>query len=144
MDEIKVAEADVLKRVSELKATIDGILSDPKYPWFRDMLSAILESALTDYDLVLASLERPATMTAWARRCLLELRVVCEYVLASEPNATHFHEELLVDAKEFYKAATKYTKSGHQQVVTLLNELIESLPTGPQRTSLEEYAHKRS
>lgn len=140
MDEIEIAEAKILSDVAELIKTIEAMPPDQAFPWFREMLLAILQSTLTDYNLVLASLSHPASMTAWARRCLLELNVVCEYVLASGSNAATFHNEMLIDNKEFYDAIKAYTESGHAKLVALSREVAQNLITGNQREALEKFA----
>jgi SEC-C motif len=96
--------------------------------WFRNLLWAFLNCALTDYRFVEIGAQKSASLAAWGRRNLLETKVFTEFVLRSEANALAFRTELFLDSKEFYEAVGRSHAATHKQYVAGLADFAKALP----------------
>ncbi len=127
-----------LEHVEELRKRIGETSVDKDTLFFRNLLWGILTAAITDYAYVTTGVKMIATdLTAWGTRSLLELRVITEYVLASNENARSFQNDLMIDGKEFYEAVTKLTIVSHSQFVDGLEQMIASEPDEIMKQSLQ-------
>jgi hypothetical protein len=132
MDEnIEKIQSQVLQDVSEFHKKVSEAVISSEHLWFRNLILGILTCALADYKSVEIGIKKSAYLAAWGKRNLLELKVITEYVLASEGNALAFKNELLIDAKEFYEAISKHHAALHAQLLNGLRELAGQQPDGP-------------
>src|SRR5580698_3492529 len=99
------AHAWTWKLVNEQLKALGVAVVSADLVWFRDLLFALLKSAILDYCYVeRTSKLTDARMMAWGRRNLIELTVITEFVLESEVNATQFQTEIAKDGAEFHAA----------------------------------------
>ena len=119
------AIAAAIQKVAELFKTIQEARTENEHVWFQNLLCGILNCALQDYRLVEIGAQKSVPLAAWGRRNLLELKVITDYVLASEKNATDFKSDLVRDAKEFYEAISKSHRSLHKEFLSGLSEMAE-------------------
>ena len=106
------------------------------------MLCGILNCALVDYKSVEIGVQKSVYLAAWGSRNLLELKMITEYVLASEENAIDFKNDLFIDAKEFFEAVTNRHKASHRKLVSMLSEMAEQSEEAPEKRIFLE-AHRR-
>lgn len=131
------AIAQALEKVRDLRKSILEATVRDEDIWFRNLLCGILNCALLDYRSVEIGVQKSIYLAAWGNRNLLELKVITEYVLASEKNATDFKNDLLIDAKEFYEAVTKSHGALHTKQISMLTEMAER-EEGPMKKALAE------
>jgi hypothetical protein len=118
--------ASVLKGMRGLATRIKDANVADEHVWFKNLLLGILNSALLDYGYVgIAAKQESPYLAAWSCRCLLELKVITTYVLASAKNAADFKDDFLIDMKEFWGALTDRHKATHAQLVATLSDLVE-------------------
>jgi hypothetical protein len=126
--------AGITSQLKELGATVVS----PDDVWFRNLLFALLKSALMDF----RSVERGATqyvpLAAWGRRNLLEDKVITGFVLESEENARSFQTDLSIDAKELNEAFTKHHIAAYKQMLAELTSQAKTL-SGPEREAVEQH-----
>jgi hypothetical protein len=111
----------------QLKALGVAIVS-AELVWFRNLLFALLKSAILDYRYV----ERTSKLTdarimAWGWRNLLELTVITEFVLESEANAIQFQTEVAKDTAEFYAALSEMQRHLHRRILDELTDFGQNL-----------------
>ncbi len=82
--------ADIMKQLKELGAA--PVPSEQV--WFRNLLFALLKSAIIDFRFVEQGARESARMAAWGRRGLMELKVFTDFVLESEANARTFQRPI--------------------------------------------------
>jgi len=104
---------DVMRQCQEIAA---ATVSDDQV-WFRNLLWALLNCALTDYRFVEIGAQKSPSLAAWGRRNLLETKVFTEFVLRSEANALAFRTDLFLDSKEFYEAVGRSHAATHKEFV---------------------------
>ena len=121
--EIERAMAQVGEDLKTLRQRIAVVEVPDEQTWFRNLLVGILNCAATDYRTVEIGVEKLVALAAWGCRNLLELKVLTEYVLASEENAVAIQGDLVLDAKEFYEAVSKSHIAAHRQYLDALSEL---------------------
>ena len=106
--------------------------------WFRNLLFALLKSALMDYQSVARGAEEYVPLAAWGRRNLLEDKVITEYVLESDDNARSFQADLAADAKELNEAFSDHHRAMHKRMLADLDASSATLPE-PYGRAFEEY-----
>ena len=106
--------------------------------WFRNLLVALMKSALIDYRHVERGTRETVSIAAMGMRNLMELKVFTEFVLKSESNARKFLTDLLIDDKEFHEAIGRHHKSLHRQMISGLKEQAQTL-SGVQREGIEQW-----
>jgi len=123
VDEAEAAMSWAVEKVRQLYRSIQGATANEEEVWFRNLLLGILHCALLDYYSVDIGAKKSVYLAAWGRRNLLELKVITTYVLTSESNAVEFRNDLVIDAKEFYEALTKYHQASHNNLLAMMSEL---------------------
>lgn len=73
----------------------------------------------------------------------MELKVLTEFALTSEGNATALQNDLILDAREFYEAVSKSHVSSHRQYLDALSELAKE-EHGVFKAKLEEVLERDS
>jgi hypothetical protein len=134
---IAAAVQELLQKLAELFKSIQEATAEREHVWFQNLLCGILNCALQDYRFVEIGAQKSVPLAAWGRRNLLELKVITEYVLASEKNATDFKNDLLRDAKEFYEAMSKRHRSLHKEFLSGLSEMAAQ-EQGPMKEVIRE------
>lgn len=124
-DDLEKAMAQAVERVRKLCETIRDAPATQDEEWFRNLLFGLLRCALMDHYSAKLGAQKSVYLAAWGRRNLLELRVITEYVLASEQNAIDFRNELALDAKEFYEAMSQSHRATHKEMIALLSEMAK-------------------
>lgn len=124
-DDLEQAMSRAIEKVHELRKSILEATVSREHSWFRNILVGILNCALLDHKSVETGIQESVPLAAWGLRNLLELRVITEYVLASEKNANDFKNDLIIDAKELYEAFTKSHQTSHARLVAALSEMAE-------------------
>jgi len=143
--EAAIAMAQVLQDVRQLRQRIGDTDVADEHIGFRNLLCGILNCALVDYRSVEIGIKKFVELAAWGTRNLLELKITTDYILASEENALQFQREAVIDAKEFWEAVSKSTKSTHKQFLASVTAQInqeqgsfkEALETVLQRDSAQ-------
>jgi hypothetical protein len=120
-----------LKQLGETEVPQDDV-------WFRNLLFALLKSAIIDFQSVQRGATEYVPLAAWGRRNLLEDKVITEFVLESEENARSFQTDLSIDAKELNEAFTKHHIATHKQMLAELTANAQTL-SGPEREAVEQY-----
>jgi hypothetical protein len=115
---------DIKKQLKELGTA--EVTSDTV--WSRNLLFALLKSAWMDYLAVVRGAEEHVPLAAWARRNLLEDKVITEYVLESVGNAQSFQVDLSVDAKELNEAFSNHHRAMHRRALAELDVYSAALP----------------
>jgi hypothetical protein len=118
--ELDQAMSRLVEQVCELRINILEARVDDEHVWFRNLLLGILNSALLDYTSIKIGAQELIDLAAWRCRNLLELRIITTYVLDSEANAAAFHNDLLIDTKEFYEAVSNANRALHAKFVSML------------------------
>jgi hypothetical protein len=122
------AHAWAWKLVNEQLKALGVAVVSADLVWFRNLLFALLKSAILDYRYVeRTSKLTDARMMAWGRRNLLELTVITEFVLESEANAIQFQTEIANDGAEFHAALSEIQRHLHRRILGELTDFARSL-----------------
>jgi len=140
---VEEAVAQAVRNVIRLRQRIAETTVVDEQTWFRNLLCGILNCALDDYRFVEIGVKKSVYLAAWGRRNLLELKIITEYVLASESNALELRNDLLLDAKEFYETVSRSHKSTHKQYLSALASLANQ-EQGPLKAALEDVLRRDS
>jgi hypothetical protein len=123
---MKIKE-QLIQDVEKLRHAIAEAAVPEEQNWFRNLLVALLNCILEDYSLVALGTKRSVPLAAWARRNLLEVKVITEFVLKSEANARSFQTDMSIDAKELYEAISKSHASTHKRYIAELSSYTSQL-----------------
>jgi len=135
-EELEKAKTRLIEEVIMQRQSIATAAVQEEHVWFRNLLVAIFNSTLEDYKSVEIGAKKFVPLAAWGRRNLLELRVITDFVLASEANARMFQTDLLIDAKELHDALSKDHAATHKRYVAELAAYVDTL-SGPRRDGFE-------
>ena len=124
-DNLEEAMSRAIGKVHGLRKSILEAPVVEGHSWFQNILVGILNCALLDHKSVETGIHESVPLAAWGLRNLLELRVITEYVLASEKNANDFKNDLMIDAKELYEAFSKSHQASHAKLIVALSEMAE-------------------
>jgi hypothetical protein len=112
-------------------------LREPEEMWFANLITAILNAMLREYNHLKIGLRKETGLLAWACRNLLELYIFTRYVLISEENARRFIGDRLVDGIQIFESFktwhliidTEADTSPEEQTVRLAREqlLVEGM-----------------
>jgi hypothetical protein len=127
-EELEALQAQVIDDVRRQCQEIAAATVPEDQVWFRNLLWAFLNCALTDYRFVEIGAQKSPPLAAWGRRNILETKVFTEYVLHSEANALAFRIDLFLDYKEFYEAIGRSHAATHKEFVAGLTDFAKTLP----------------
>jgi hypothetical protein len=81
---------------------------EPEEMWFANLITALLNSTLREYNHLKIGLRKDTGLLAWACRNLLELYIFTQFVLISEENARRFIGDRLVDGIQIFESFRKW------------------------------------
>jgi hypothetical protein len=125
-DDAEEAMLWAVEKVRDLRRSIQKATGKVEEGWFGNLLLGILNCALLDYYSLNLGAEKSVYLAAWARRNLLELKIITTFVLESKDNASRFRSELVIDAKEFYEAMTKHHRASHKKLLSMLSDMSQT------------------
>jgi hypothetical protein len=97
--------------------------------WFQNLIVCLLNALLKEGQSLSAGLEKSTTLSAWACRNLMELRIYAEFSLRSESNAKAVVDDVWIDAIETFVAMRHWLKL-HGADASALSEVFAGFGAG--------------